>query len=152
MTTVLGRSLGWGLYSVLPCAFAVLVNFAVMGWSSTPLGVATSMFAGMTLGIGVDYAIHFTERYRLLLSRGLDRNASLCETMAVTGPAILIDALAVALGFGVMSLSQVPANARLGILVVLSIINCLLATIILMPALLGIWSPSVKQHPAPASG
>ena len=54
VTTVLGRSLRWGIYCVLPSALAVLINFAVMGWMGIPLGVATSMFAGMTLGIGVD--------------------------------------------------------------------------------------------------
>jgi hypothetical protein len=114
----------------------VLINFAVMGCVSMPLGVATSMFAGMTLGIGVDYAIHLLERYRLSLSRGLDLEAALIDAVRATGPAIFIDALGVALGFGVLTLSQVPANARLGGLVVLSIINCFAATLLLLPAVL----------------
>jgi predicted RND superfamily exporter protein len=139
ITALLGRSLGWGFLCVLPCALAVLVNFAVMGWASMPLGVATSMFAGMTLGIGVDYAIHLLERYRLSCSRGLGRDAAIADAVTATGPAILIDALAVALGFGILTLSQVPANARLGALVMLSIVNCFVATIIVLPALLRVF-------------
>lgn len=54
---VFSRSLRWGVYCVLPSALAVVINFAVMGWFGIPLGVATSMFAGMMLGIGVDFAI-----------------------------------------------------------------------------------------------
>jgi predicted RND superfamily exporter protein len=146
VTAVLGRSLGWGVLCVLPCAFAVLIDFAVMGLVGMPLGVATSMFAGMTLGIGVDYAIHLLERFRLARSRGLFREAALTDAVMATGPAVFIDAVAVALGFGVLTLSQVPANARLGALVVLSILGCFVATVLLLPALLAIFAP--KTAPA----
>ena len=144
ITAIMGRSLVWGVLSVLPCAVAVLMNFAVMGWIGMPLGVATSMFAGMTLGIGVDYAIHLLERYRMAVSRGLSIDEAVSDAVAATGPAILIDGLAVALGFGVMTLSQVPANARLGGLVVLSIVGCFVATVILLPALLIIFKPGYR--------
>ena len=39
---------------------------------------------------------------------------ALSRAMALTGPPALINTLAVSLGFGVLMLSQVPANARLG--------------------------------------
>lgn len=140
ITAVMGRSFVWGFLCVLPCAVAVLINFAVMGWVGMPLGVATSMFAGMTLGIGVDYAIHLMERYRLSCARGLEVNAAIVEAVGATGPAVFIDALGVALGFGILTLSQVPANARLGGLLMLSIVNCFLVTMVLLPALLGLVS------------
>jgi hypothetical protein len=138
ITALMARSVIWGLLSVVPCALAVLVNFAAMGVTGMPLGVATSMFAGMTLGIGVDYAIHLLERYRFSRALGLDVDAALVDATSSTGPAIVIDALAVALGFGILTLSQVPANARLGALVVLSILGCLVATLVLLPALLSL--------------
>ena len=72
--------------------------------------------------------------------------------MKATGPAIFIDALAVALGFGVMMLSQVPANARLGGLVVLSIVSCFAATLLLLPALMRIRAPKVLQRPSSEAG
>ena len=148
VTTLLSRSVRWGLLCVLPCAFAVLIDFAVMGAIGMPLGVATSMFAGMTLGIGVDFAIHLLERYRFARRRGLESEAALNDAMVSTGPAILIDALAVALGFGVLTLSQVPANARLGGLVVLSILGCFVATLLLLPALLSIFAPGMSGSQA----
>jgi len=138
ITAVMGRSLGWGALCVLPCALALLINFAVMGWTGMPLGVATSMFSGMTLGIGVDFAIHLLERYRKLRAGGLDSATALNDAMTVVGPAIVIDGLGVAVGFGVLMLSQVPANARLGGLVVLSIVNCLVVTLLLVPAILSL--------------
>ncbi len=139
ITSIFGRSLGWGLLCVLPCALAVLVNFAVMGVTKMPLGVATSMFSGMTLGIGVDYAIHLMERYRLAYARGLELDEALIDAVRATSPAIVIDALAVALGFGILVLSQVPPNARLGVLVVLSIAGCLFVTLLMLPALIRVF-------------
>lgn len=147
VASLLSRSFRWGLYCVIPCTFAVVVNFAVHGWAGIPLGVATSMFAGMTLGIGVDYAIHLVERFRLASSRGLGVDAALVDAVTAAGPAILTDGFAVALGFGVLALSQVPANARLGAITVVCVLSCLAATMLLLPALLRVMSP-----PTPRTG
>jgi predicted RND superfamily exporter protein len=51
------------------------------------------------------------------------------------GPAVVVDAAALALGFGVLILSRVPANARLGGLMVASLLACLAASLVLVPAL-----------------
>ena len=147
VTAVLGRSLIWGVLSVLPSALAILINFALMGYLAVPLGVATSMFSGMTLGIGVDYAIHLLERYRLLRQKGMDATRAAADAVAEAGPAIFMDAFAVALGFGVLVLSQVPANNRLGGLLVVSICGCFLATVLILPALLRLFRPHVPPLP-----
>ncbi|HYO16354.1 MAG TPA: MMPL family transporter, partial [Thermoanaerobaculia bacterium] len=139
MTAFLGRSFRWGLYCVLPSALAVLLNFAVMGWLGIPLGVATSMFAGMTLGIGVDYAIHLLSRLDRARAEGLAGGAALAAALGSSGPAILIDTLAVGLGFATLLVSQVPANVRLGGLLALSLFVCFAATVTLVPALLACW-------------
>ncbi len=136
VAAIWSRSLRRGLYCLMPPAFAVLVSFAVMGWLGIPLGVATSMFAGMTLGVGVDFAIHLLARHGRVRHEGLRGEAAVAAALATTGPAILIDACAVALGFGVLVFSQVPANARLGGLLMASVFGCLVATLLVIPALL----------------
>ena len=145
VTVILGRSLLFGLLCIIPSLLAVLLNFAVMGWTGMPLGVASSMFSSMTLGMGVDYAIHFLQNYRQ--HRAAQHNEAsgaqrvvdaLIAASRTTGPAIFGNTLAVTLGFGVLMLSQVPANARLGGLLVLSLFNCFAATMLILPALLGI--------------
>jgi predicted RND superfamily exporter protein len=133
------RSLRYGFFIVLPCSVAVLLNFAFMGWTGMPLGVATSMFAAMILGTGVDFAIHLVERYRRERSAGSDVETALVAAAATCGPPILIDSAAMALGFGILTLSQVPANARLGAIAVLCIVTCLLATLVLLPAIMRAW-------------
>ncbi len=135
VTAWLARSGRRGGLCVVPAAFAVLLNFAAMGWLGIPLGVATSMFAGMTLGVGVDYAIHLLARASSLRREGMGDEAALASSLAATGPAILLDSASSILGFGVLLLSQVPANHRLGGLLSLSLGVCVLATLWVVPAL-----------------
>lgn len=135
IASLLGRSLRWGFYCSFPPVFAVALIFGVMGHFSIPLGVATSMFAGMTLGVGVDFAIHYLTFYDRGRKEGRNHKSSLFHALTHAGPAILIDGLAVGLGFGVLVLSQLAGNARLGGLLALSIFACLLATLFILPAI-----------------
>lgn len=129
------RSLRYGLLCALPCAAAVLCDFALLGGLGIPLGVATSMFAGMTIAIGIDYAIHLVVSYRRRRAAGSVAGAAWSEAAREAGPAVVIDALALGLSFGVLILSEVPANARLGALMVASLCACLLGSLLLLPAL-----------------
>jgi predicted RND superfamily exporter protein len=97
------------------------------------------MFAAMTLGIGVNCAIHLLEGYRQACAVGASKPDALTRALALTGPPALINTVAVSLGFGVLMLSQVPANARLGILLVLGLVNCFVASLLLLPVLLRWW-------------
>lgn len=149
VTAFLGRSLRTGLVCVLPSTLAVAANFALMGWWGIPIGVATSMFAGMTLGIGVDFAIHLEEAHAKARRSSADGETVLRRAMALAGPPVVVNTAAIALGFGVLMLSQVPANARLGLLVVLGLVNCLLASLWLLPVLLRGRSARENQSGAP---
>jgi predicted RND superfamily exporter protein len=151
-TSLLGGSLRWGLYSVLPSLLAVIVKLGVMGWLGVPLGVATSMFEAMTFGIGVNCAIQLLESYRQAQAQTVTagqntRLEDLKRAMALTGPPALINTVAVSLGFSVLMLSQVPADARLGLLMVLGLTECFLASLLLLPLFLHWWpfSPESKS-------
>jgi len=122
---VIYRSLWLGLIAVAPTACAVLWVFGGSGWLGIPLGVATSMFCAITLGIGVDYAIHLVHRWR---SAAVDRHA-VDQALKEAGPPIVFDTVAIALGFGLLGFSQVPANARLGILVAMALVSACLLTL-----------------------
>ncbi|MCP3959072.1 MAG: MMPL family transporter [bacterium] len=143
---LLYRSAKMALYAILPVAVAVLWVFGAMGWAGMPLGVATSMFCAITLGVGVDYAIHFIERYRRAGAAGLPRPAEIAAREA--GPAIATDTVAVALGFGLLVVSQAPSNARLGMLVAMALGAGLLLTLGGLGAALA--SRSSEEETAPA--
>jgi predicted RND superfamily exporter protein len=145
VTAFFGGSLRWGFFCLLPSLLAVVIKFAVMGWVGIPLGVATSMFAAMTLGIGVNCAIHLLESCRQARAAGASPAEALNRALGLTGPPALINTLAMSLGFCVLMLSQVPANARLGLLLVLGLVNCFVASLLLLPVLLHWWPLNSKD-------
>jgi predicted RND superfamily exporter protein len=149
VTALFGGGWRWGIFCVLPSALAVLVKFAVMGWADVPLGVATSMFAAMTLGIGVNCAIQLLEAQAQARAAGLSAGDSIGRALSQTGVPAMINTLAVSLGFGVLMLSQVPPNARLGLLLVLGLVNCFVASLLLLPVCLQWWP--LKKVPASPS-
>lgn len=116
---VLLRSVRTAAIAGLPAVLAVACVFGMMGWLQIPLGVATSMFCAITLGVGVDYAIHFMAGLRRAQSRGAEDPA--LNALRDVGPPILTDVAVIAVSFAWMSLSQVPANGRLGVLVALAL-------------------------------
>jgi predicted RND superfamily exporter protein len=125
--TLLCRSFRLGLACAAPTTVAVAWTFGLMGWLGVPLGVATSIFCAVTLGIGDDYCIHLLDRYRSAVAAGAARPAHVALSEA--GPAIVTDALAILLGFGLLLGSRVPTNRWLGLLVVFGLASACLLTL-----------------------
>jgi predicted RND superfamily exporter protein len=146
VTSLFGRSLLFGLYCLLPSLAAIVIKFAIMGWSGIFLGVATSTFAAMTLGIGVNCAIHLLEGWRQGREDGSTGREALVRSFQQTGPPALINTAAMSLGFGVLIFSQVPANARLGLLLVLGLVLCFVLSLVLLPLLLSCRSPGFTRR------
>ena len=146
---LLYRSVATGLLGVLASSAAVLWVFGGMGWMGVPLGVATSMFCGISLGAGVDYAIHFLERYKLRVAEGSREPARLA--FAEVGPGITADALAIALGFGLLTVSQVPANAYLGGLVAAALLSGCVLTLAGLGCLLSLRERAAEKAPGPVA-
>lgn len=143
LASVLARSLRIGAWTVLPTGVAVLWLLGAMGWLRIPMGVATSTFCAIALGIGVDYAVHLLDRIRR--AEAIGRPERIPGAVREAAPAIVADALAVALGFGVLTLSRVPANARLGLLVAVALLAAAALTLVGLPALVA-GRPAAAPH------
>jgi len=129
------RSIKLACLAVLPVSLAVLWNFGAMGWLGIPLGVATSTFSAIALGMGVDFALHWMARFRLSQDQEPDWQQALRITGGRTGGAILLNAAVLIIGFGIMLLSRVPPNQRLGLLMCANLLACATASLVLLPAL-----------------
>ncbi|SFL88540.1 outer membrane lipoprotein-sorting protein [Marinobacter zhejiangensis] len=144
MAALLFRSFAAGVMAALPVGLAILVIYAVMAIRGIWLGVGTSMFAAIAIGLGVDFAIHTLDRLRQELSA--QGKASLADRIgtvfASTGRALWYNLLAVALGFGVLMTSQVPPLVNFGLLVALSVSIAFVASLVLLPALAVVFRPA----------
>lgn len=130
IVSLLFRSPWLGLVTVAPSAGALICTLGILGWLGIPLGVATSMFCAVTLGIGVDYGIHLLSRYRELRGEAsLEGGSPGLSALRDVGPAILTDASAGIFGFGLLVASSVPTNRWLGLAVAVTLATCALFTL-----------------------
>ena len=136
LTSLLFRSFVAGAFCALPIAVATIINFGVMGYFGVTLGVITAMTANIGIGVGIDYAIHFVHRYRLLGRQNRDPLEVTQVTMITTGKAIFFNALVVAAGFAVLLASHFPLHTNLGTLVALNMGTSFVGAITILPALL----------------
>ena len=58
-----------GILALAPLVVTILVNFGVMGFLEIGLDSFTAMVASIAIGLGIDYAIHFTHRLRKELAK-----------------------------------------------------------------------------------
>ena len=131
-----------GAFCALPITVASIINFGVMGYAGVTLGVITAMTANIGIGVGIDYAIHFVHRYRLLGQDHPDPTEVTRTTMVTAGKAIFFNALVVAAGFSVLLVSHFPLHKNLGVLVALNMGTSFLGAITILPALLNRLRPA----------
>ncbi len=140
-----------GTLMVAPLAATIVVTFGVMGYLSVALDSFTAMVASIAIGLGVDYAIHFTHRFRHELHRaGGETLGALAQTLRTSGVAILVNALSVGLGFLVLLAAGGQHIRRLGGLTSLAMLVAGLFTLLLLPALYVKLRPRFLVAPAAA--
>ncbi|HFE64875.1 MAG TPA: RND family transporter [Caldithrix sp.] len=130
------KSITGGFIAVSPIALTVLLNFALMAYLNIPLDTATIMIASIAIGIGIDYTIHFTSRFKDEFARDKSELEALNKTLTTTGRAILINALSVAVGFLVLVFGQLIPMQRFGWLTAATMIFSALGAVTFLPALI----------------
>ncbi|ARU58922.1 Patched family protein [Oleiphilus messinensis] len=153
VASLLFRSPVAGLYAMLPVVSSILLVYSAMVYLDIDLGIGTSMFASVAIGLGVDFAIHTIDRLRALyrLHEG-HLDAALDALFPSTGRALFFNFLAIACGFGVLISSQVVPLNNFGTIVALSVTTSFIASMTLLPALIKVFRPQfIRVEFAPQS-
>ncbi len=128
------KSLKQGAGAIIPIIVTLIILFGSMGILGIPLDVATVLVGSVSIGIGIDYAIHFSNS----LSKNIKQyeyKQAVSETMKVTGRSIIINMLSVMLGFMVMVFAKLVPLQYFGILVGITMLTSALSTITILPVL-----------------
>ncbi|MCU4973449.1 MMPL family transporter [Halobacteria archaeon AArc-m2/3/4] len=128
-----------GALTLVPVVLSVTWLFGTMALLGIPISLITAMVGSITVGIGIDYAIHVSERYWQEREGGADATAALRRTVLGTGSALMSSAVTTAIGFGVLAFSLLPALRHFGFVLALGIVYSFLATVYLQPSLLAVW-------------
>jgi len=129
------KNIKLGLIGAVPIIITAAISFGIMGWFDIPLNTTTALLSSIAIGIGIDYAVHFIEQYKMNANSG-DKLLTAQKTMAHSGRAILFNAIVVIAGFLVLLFSVFPPNRELGTLVSLNMFISFVGTVTIMLNLL----------------
>ena len=129
------KSLKFGLLAVIPLAAAIVLNFGLMGWLGIELSHVTALLTSIIIGVGVDFAVHFIAQYRHF--QGLMPIDQVTQAaIDDVGYPILLNVVAVAVGFSALLWSSfVPMNF-MGSLVIISMISAAVGTLTILATIM----------------
>jgi predicted RND superfamily exporter protein len=131
------RLLRVALISMVSIIFTIMVNFGIMGIFGIPLDFATAIIAGVAIGTGIDYTIHFISRFKEELKNHKgDKEKAYAVTLATTGKAIIFNALSVGLGYSVLLASNVIPLRTAGLLLAVTMFTSSTSAMTFLPAVL----------------
>jgi predicted RND superfamily exporter protein len=135
LLAIMFKNIYLGLIGSVPIVITAIISFGVMGWFGIPLNSTTALLSSIAIGIGIDYAVHLIEQYKLNSACG-NKDLTVQKTMAHSGRAILFNAIVVIAGFMVLLFSVFPPNRELGFLVSLNMFISFVGTLTIMVILL----------------
>jgi len=133
------KSIPKGFFAIIPIFCTLFILFGSMGWFNIPLDIATVLTGSITVGIGIDYAIHIITHFGIDYNKYKDINTAIKETLRISGRAVIINVLSVALGFLVMIFANLVPLQRVAILVAITMLTSGLAALTLLPVSLIIY-------------
>ncbi|WP_247730182.1 efflux RND transporter permease subunit [Halovivax limisalsi] len=131
-----------GVVTILPVAATLTWVLGTMALLDIPFNIVTGMITGLTIGLGVDYSLHVSERFVRELAIADATAAALRETVTGTGGALLSSAATTASGFAVLLVAILPFLQSFGLITALTIVYAFLASVFVLPSLLVVWARS----------
>ena len=130
------RSLKWGAISFLPLLFTVLLIYGLVGFAGKDFDMPISVLSTLSLGLAIDFAIHFVSRFRQRFAATQDLHGALAWTAGRPGRGIMRNAVLFSAGFSVMLFAALTPYITVGAFMVAIMMLSALATIVLLPAVI----------------
>ncbi len=124
------RHAGAAALTMLPLVVGALWMVGALGVLGIPLNPANIMTLPLIVGIGVAYGIYVMQRYRE------DHDSSVFGKS--TGRAVVLSGLTTVVGFGSLMIGKHQGIFTLGLVMSVGVLACLIAALLLLPALLEI--------------
>ena len=130
------KSLKYAVVTVVPIGLVVVWLYGVMYIAGFSLNFVTAMIGAISIGVGIDYSIHMTERFREELQRNPTRLEAVRRAARGTGVALVASAASSIVGFTIMGFAPMPMFATYGQITAVMILLALFASLIVLPCLL----------------
>ena len=124
------RSLKYALVGMVPLTFGAIWMTGLMEISGLKFTMMNILAVPLIIGIGIDDGVHILHRWKI------EKNLDIVYRS--TGKAILLTSLTTMLGFGSLWFATYRGLGSMGIALFIGVGTCFLATLFIIPAILGL--------------
>jgi len=124
------RSALWGLVSLVPMVLVMGLELGTIKLLGIKINASTAMVAAISIGLGVDYAIHLVQRFR--------EEGDLGWATSRTGEALFGSCSTTLAAFFALILGEILWNRDFGLLSGTAILYAFAITVLILPALLAL--------------
>ena len=136
MMTLLFRSVRLGLLAMVPLSVTILGVYGLIGWIGKDYDMPIAVLSSLTLGLSVDFAIHFIERTRALLRSTGSFETTSQQIFEEPARAIARNAIVIAIGFTPLFFAPLVPYITVGAFMAAIMALSGATTLVLLPALL----------------
>lgn len=134
MMVVLFRSLVFGMLAMLPLTITISLIYGMIGFIGKDYDMPIAVLSALTLGLSVDFAIHFLERARAIYDETGNVDTTLQAMFGEPASAITRNALVIALGFTPLLFAPLVPYITVGIFLAAIMAISALVTLLVLPS------------------
>ena len=135
MMMVLFRSPLFGLLAMIPLSVTITFIYGIIGWAGKDYDMPVAVLSSLTLGLSVDFAIHFLERARELQKKLGSWQEAIKEMFKEPAMAISRNAITISLGFTPLLFAPLTPYRTVGFFLATIMAVSWLATLFILAAL-----------------
>jgi hypothetical protein len=136
MMVFLFRSLRLGLLAMVPLSVTIIGVYGVIGGIGKDYDMPIAVLSSLTLGLSVDFAIHFIERSRTLLRQSGSFATTMEKIFEEPARAIARNAIVIAIGFTPLFFAPLVPYITVGAFMASIMALSAVSTLILLPAVM----------------
>ncbi|THE63761.1 Patched family protein [Salinadaptatus halalkaliphilus] len=140
-----GRAI-YGVINVVPVLVTVALLAGSMRYFDVPLSPINAPILSVSIGLGVDYTVHFMHRFVDEFETGKDIEQALLTTVQGTGGALTGSMLTTVCGLGVLYVALIPLIMEFGILLALGVFYAWLTSLLVVPSTVVVWDRLETQY------
>ncbi len=124
--------------SILTLLAGLFITLAFTAWAIGELNMISVAFAVLYIGLGIDYAIHFTLKFNEFILGKQSMGNAFFNSIKDVGPALLLTCLSTAIGFYAFLPTTFDGVSELGLIAGTGMFISFIVTFTLLPALLNL--------------
>lgn len=135
LNSIFLKRLKAGLLAAVPIMITLLGLFSVMGYAGIDISIITAIMTGLTIGVGIDYAIHYISLYYYYKKQ--NHPAPSRQAIRYVATPVLANAMGLSIGFTAMLFSPFQIHTTLSVLMWVTMVLSAFLSLSLLPTLTG---------------